>query len=72
MTKLLVCRIREKDGTEYTVKTYANDHTLPWLALWGTIPLSAKIINHEWIDTLTAGRIKWNQENPDCQIPLDS
>ena len=72
MTKLLVAKIRDRDGEEYTVKTYANDSCPVWLALLGTIPLGSKIISHEWLDTLTDGRKKWNEENPDCPITLDS
>ena len=71
MTKMLVCKIRMPDGTEETVKTYADDHERPRRVLRDILPRGAKIISHEWLDTLTERRIKWNLENPECQIPLD-
>ena len=72
MLKMLICKIRDTDGTEYTVRTYADDHILPRIAMWDIIPLRSKIISHEWIDTLTERRKQWNLEHPECPISLDS
>ena len=70
MTQMLVCRIRLSDGTEHTVKTYAGDHESPGRVLRDILPRGAKIINHEWIDTLTERRKQWNREHPECRMPL--
>ena len=72
MTKLLVAKIKHNDGTEGTIKTYAEEGENPKKVLKDIIPLDAKIVSYEWVDTLTETREKWNQEHPDCPIPLDA
>lgn len=71
MTKLLVAKV-VFDGEEHTIRTYADDHEKPKKVLKDNIPLDAKIVSYEWVDTLTETREKWNQEHPDCPIPLDA
>ncbi len=42
MTKLLVCKIKETDGSEYIIKTYTDNHILPRLELCDVIPLQCE------------------------------
>lgn len=72
MTKLLVAKIKHNDGTEDTIKTYAEEGENPKKVLKDILPLGSKIESFEWVDTLTEAREKWNQEHPDCPIPLDA
>lgn len=71
MTKLLVAKV-VFDGEEHTIKTYADENEKPKKVLKDIMPLDAKIVSYEWVDTLTETREKWNQEHPDCPIPLDA
>ena len=71
MTKLLVAEIRANDGTECTVRTYADERFGARLALRDILSRGETIISHEWVDTLTERRKAWNRENPSCQIPLN-
>lgn len=71
MTKMLIAKIENADGSVSTVKTYANSSLPVRLALKDIVPFGAKIISHEWVDTLTENRVKWNEENPNSPISLD-
>ena len=70
-TKLLVAEIRANDGTECTVRTYADERFGARLALRDILSRGDKIIRREWIDTLTERRKEWNRAHPECPIPLD-
>lgn len=73
MTKMLICKFRLSDGQETTIRTYRNDsYTKPEEVYANLIANGAELLSYEWLDTLTEGRKKWNEENPDLQIPLDS
>lgn len=71
MTKLLVAKIMHSDGSENTVRTYAEEGENPKKVLKDILPLGSKIVSVEWLDTLTENREKWNEENPLSPIPLD-
>ena len=53
MTKLLNAKIVLDDGTETTVKTYADEKENPKKVLEDIIPTGSKIKWFEWLDTLT-------------------
>ena len=71
---MLVCKFRLSDGQETTIRTYRNEtySPAPEEIYANLIKHGAKLLSYEWIDTLTEGRKKWNEENPDLQIPLDA
>lgn len=71
MTKLLVAKIKHNDGSENTVRTYAEESANPKKVLKDILPLGSKIVSVEWLDTLTENREKWNEENQNSPIPLD-
>lgn len=71
MTKLLNAKIVLDDGTETTVKTYADEKENPKKVLEDIIPTGSKIKWFEWLDTLTEPREKWNEENPSSPIPTN-
>ena len=71
MTKLLVAKIKHLDGSENTVRTYAQEGENPKKVLKDMLPLGSKIVSVEWLDTLTINREKWNAENPDSPIALN-
>lgn len=71
MTKLLVAKIKHNDGTEDTIKTYAEEGENPKKVLKDILPLGSKIVSVEWLDTLTENREKWNEENPNSPIALN-
>ena len=71
MTKLLVAKIKHIDGSENTVRTYAQEGENPKKVLKDMLPFGSKIESFEWVDTLTKNREKWNEENPRYAIPLD-
>ena len=72
MTKMLKATIRRTDGSEHTVRTYANESNVkPEQAFAFWLQNGATLISFEWIDTLTESRKQWNAEHPDLPIPLD-
>ena len=71
MTKLLVAKVVFDDGSEHTVKTYADEKENPKKVLEDVIPAGSKIKRFEWLDTLTEQREKWNEENPSSPIPTN-
>lgn len=71
MTKLLVAKVVFDDGSEHTVKTYADEKENPKKVLRDVIPLGAKIVSHEWLDTLSENRDKWNAEHSESPIPMN-
>lgn len=71
MTKMLKATLRFPDGKEHTLRTYADDAKNPEEIYADMLKGGAVIVESEWIDTLTEHRKKWNEENPDLQIPLD-
>lgn len=72
MTKLLVATIKAMDGSEQTVKTYADDKQTVKKALKDIIGFGDKVVSYEWVDTLSGIRAEWNRENPDSPIPINS
>ncbi len=71
MTQMLKCTFRDPKGEITTIRTYVNDSTDPKELYASLLSKGYELISHEWIDTLTPERIKWNQAHPDLQIPLD-
>lgn len=71
MTKMLKATLRFPDGKEHTLRTYADGAKKPEEIYADMLKGGAVIVESEWIDTLTEHRKKWNEENPDLQIPLD-
>lgn len=76
MTQMLICKFKLPDGQETTIRTYRdNTRTDPEELYANLIESGAELISYEWKDTLTEGRIAWNEENkdhPEIQIPLDA
>lgn len=71
MTKLLIAKIKLDDGSEHTIKTYADEKENPKKVLEDIIPDNSEIKSYEWVDTLTENREKWNEENPSSPIGLN-
>ena len=71
MTKLLVAKVRLSDGSEHTIKTYADEHEKPKKVLKDLISNGDEILSYELVDTLSGRRTEWNKEHPDSPIPLN-
>lgn len=71
MTKMIKAKIRLSDGEVTNMRTYADDSKTPEQVFANAVSNGGEILEYEWIDTLTEHRQKWNEENPNLQIPLD-
>ena len=72
MLKMLKVVITDMEGNKRKVSTYAQDTSKPEEVFKDFLFNGGEITECEWLDTLSEHRKKWNEENPDNQIPVDA